>query len=254
MNDRRASSARLRPSLGGLKYRFADVSLSTESLPSVSSLERTPRRTCTALCGRFEPHRMARLAVSPARLAERRRLLVAGESEGFPVDHDYPGPTADAMTLAKLWYLAKLERDRMDWSTGTSSLGAEASALSKLLGSVPMTIATFDRWWSLERVGLRFEDLKRVIENVPLDVLKRIEGPRERSPLAEEAAREEERRNVQSEFDEVTGLPRSAVTWERPGLSEWPLPVGTWWDEIIAERAHATESRPASKSTVPHAE
>ncbi len=157
------------------------------------------------------------------------------------------------MTFAKLCCLAKLERDRMDWSTETSSLGAEASALSKLLGSVPMTIATFDRWWSLERVGLRFEDLKKVIENVPLDVLKKIEGPRERSPLAEAAREEEERRNAQNEFDEVTGLARSAVTWERPGLPEWP-PVGTWWDEIIADRARATKSRPASKSTVPNAE
>ncbi len=183
-----------------------------------------------------------------------REGVVVWQVEGFPVDHDYPGQTADEVTFAKLCCLAKLERDRMDWSTDTSSLGAEASALSKLLGSVPMTVATFDRWWSLERIGLRFEDLKRVIENVPLDVLKKIEGPRERSPLAEEAAREEERRNVQSEFDEVTGLARSAVTWERPALSDWPSPVGTWWDEIIADRAQATKSRPASKSTVPNAE
>jgi hypothetical protein len=176
--------------------------------------------------------------------AHLREAVVVRHEEGFPVDHDYPGQTADSATFAKLCYLAKLERDRVDWSRD-SLLGAEATALSELLGSVPMTIATFDRWWSLERLGLGFADLDELLENVPLDVLKKIEGPRERSPLAEEAAREEERRNVErrkSEFDDVTGLPRSEVTWERPGLPEWPSPVGTWWDEIIAKRAQGSKS------------
>jgi hypothetical protein len=124
-------------------------------------------------------------------------------------------------------------------------MGAEVSVLSELLRAVPLTIATFDRWWSLERVGLGFEDLDRLIENAPLDVLQKIEGPRERSPLAEQAARDEERRRAErwnAEFDEVTGLPRSAMTCERPVLPEWPSPVGTWWEELIAERAEATTS------------
>ncbi len=174
-----------------------------------------------------------------------REGVVVCQGEGFPADHDYPGQTADCATFAKLCYLAKVERDRIDWSKDSSALDAEASALSELLGSVRMTVATFDRWWSLDRVGLRFENLERLIENVPLDVLKRVEGPRERSALAEEAAREEERRNAElwdAGIDSASGLPRSMVTWKRPELSEWPSSVGTWWDRIIADRAQATES------------
>jgi hypothetical protein len=174
--------------------------------------------------------------------AHLREAVVVRQEEGYPVDHDYLGQTADSATFAKLCYLGKLERDRIDWSRD-SLLCAEATALAELLGSVPMTVATFDRWWSLERLGLAFTDLDKLIENVPLDVLKKIEGPRERSPLAEEAARAEERREVgrrKSEFDDVTGLPWSEV--RRPGLPEWPSPVGTWWDEIIAKRAQGSKS------------
>jgi hypothetical protein len=125
-----------------------------------------------------------------------REAVVVSQEQPFPVDHDYLGQTADCETFAKLCYLAKLEDDRMTWSKDTSSLAAEADALSELLGPARMTIAIFDRWWSLERIGLGFADLDRLIEKVPLDVLKRIEGPRERSPLAEEAARELDRQDA----------------------------------------------------------
>jgi hypothetical protein len=171
---------------------------------------------------------------------EAKRLgeaVVVCHGEPFPVDHDYRGQTADCETFAKLCYLAGLERDRI-----LSSKGPFGAALSELLGSAPMTVATFHRWWSLERVGVGFRDLDRLIEEVPLDVLKRIEGPRERSALAEEASREEERRSAErrsSGLDEVTGLPTSA---EKRELPVWPSTVGSWWDDLITRRAQGTES------------
>ena len=165
-----------------------------------------------------------------------RDPVVVCQKQPFPVDHDYPGQTADCETFAKLCYLAGLERDRI--LSSNESLGA---ILSDLLGAAPLTVATFDRWWSLERAGLGFRDLDELIEDVPLDVLKRIEGPRERSALAEAASRQEERRNAErrnAEIDEVTGLPTSAVKWELP---PWPSSVGTWWEDVITRRAQGTE-------------
>lgn len=191
---------------------------------------------------RPNPNLLAFLAEHP-RATLLHDAFVVSREEPFPVDHDYPGQTADCETFAKLCCLAKIERDRIRWSNEGSMLRAEAEALAELLGSARMTVATFDRWWSLERVGRGFEDLDRLIEDAPLDLLKKIEGPHERSPLAEEAAREARSRNAgasEGRLDEVTGLPRSALGLELP---EWPASVGTWWDEIITKRAQESTKR-----------
>lgn len=152
--------------------------------------------------------------------------VVVSQSQPFPVDHDYVGQTEDHETFAKLCYLASRERDR--------ALSNDA-ALSELLGSAPLTVAVFDRWWSLERIGLGFVDLDRSIDEIPVDVLKKIEGPRERSPRAEQAAREHERTHHERQsaaIDPVTGLPPSPMT-----IEPWPRSVGAWWEDVIARRS-----------------
>lgn len=172
-----------------------------------------------------------------ARLARAPMVLV--QDEPFPEDHDYPGQTADFETFAKLCYLGLVEEQRLCWSNERSSMTTEAAALSALLGSTRMTIDTFDQWWTLERIGLRFTNLDRWLEDAPVEAMKRVDGPHERSALAEESAREHHRVNEErrrAEIDEVTGLPPAAT---QPEISEWPVPVGRWWESAIAHRSRS---------------
>jgi hypothetical protein len=117
-------------------------------------------------------------------LASRARASRLAESVAYshrqsrPEDHDYPGQTAAFESFAKLGWLAIFESMRISWSAEGDERGV---VLGELLGDVPRTVTTFDRWWTLERENAFSEgdfDLEERLDQLPLDVLRTVEGPR----------------------------------------------------------------------------
>jgi hypothetical protein len=106
----------------------------------------------------------------------------------------------------------------------------------------------WNRWWRLERREVftnsrgAFAVHERV-QSLPLEVIQTVEGPRERSARAEAAASELEREFLNDDPDLTYGEgwreSQGDVDWAaraREDAARMIKPVGTWWDEVIAER------------------
>ncbi|MBC7870090.1 MAG: hypothetical protein H7Y09_04570 [Chitinophagaceae bacterium] len=74
-------------------------------------------------------------------------------------------PAEDAARL-KLLFLAFMSSLFPDDSE-------DSAFFTELLGTAPWTLATFDRWWTVERVDVE-ENLHEVVEEIEIDDLERI--------------------------------------------------------------------------------
>jgi hypothetical protein len=184
---------------------------------------------------------------------ELREPIAFSQRQAYPEDHDYDGQTEDSETFAKLCWLAIFEKTRRTWEKHDAH-AESLRLLSDVLGPPPRTLATFDRWWRLDR-GKVFPaakgvfDLDERVESLPVEALQTVEGPRSRSVRAEAAARELERQFLDTDPAHIYGEDwrerLGEVDWEgraRDDVARLIKPVGTWWDRTIAERLAPTDT------------
>jgi hypothetical protein len=179
-----------------------------------------------------------------ARASRLAEPVAYSHRQSYPEDHDYPGQTAAFESFAKLGWLAIFESMRVSWTEVEDERGL---VLGELLGDAPRTVTTFDRWWTLERENSFTEgdfDLHERLDQLPLDVLGTVEGPRERSAAAEAAwqkLRDEAEEGLSASFGEDWRAQlgdRADDMLERARASADDLirPVGASWDELLRSR------------------
>jgi hypothetical protein len=166
--------------------------------------------------------------------------------QSYPEDHDYPGQTAAFESYAKLGWLATFESLRASWTSAGDERGL---VLAELLGDVPRMVMTFDRWWLLDRESAFTEgdfDLDERIDQLPLDALRTVEGPRERSAAAEAACqklRDEAEEGLVVSYGEdwreqFGSSAEEMLARAKASADDLIRPVGAWWDELLVERAN----------------
>ncbi|WP_223642989.1 hypothetical protein [Corallococcus sp. EGB] len=93
-------------------------------------------------------------------------------------DHDYEGQGEDEQTFLKLAVLASF-MNRADDARPAAEEDTEletARVLTGLLGAPPLTVETFDRWWTLERAEA-LSSVESTLAHTPVRILRKVQGP-----------------------------------------------------------------------------
>lgn len=117
-----------------------------------------------------------------ARLRLERPSLWSQREVG---DHDYEGQGEDEETFLKLAVLARFMHrlDRASQASGADTDLETARVLTELLGPPPLTVETFDRWWTLEEAeGL--SSVEWTLAHTPLRTLLKVQGPDTRRAIS----------------------------------------------------------------------
>jgi hypothetical protein len=137
---------------------------------------------------------------------ERPRLWTQREAG----DHDYVGQGEAEQTFLKLAVLAHfMELLEISQASEADVDVMTQRVLAALLGPPPLTVETFDRWWSLERAE-SLSSVESTLAHTPVRTLRKVRGP--------------------EDLGARVGGSRA------PSGRLAPRPVGEWWANVLRDR------------------